>query len=225
MRIERWIILILGIALLRAWWKPYRRRIRRWWQRAKDQMPRQLHPKSPEECPLCQVEVAGITEPISDIQAVESYRESKSRRGRKKTIQTEGYACPYPDCQYFGVTEAQRHALVGFGKLGENKDIQRLRCQACGRTFSSRKGTPLYYIKSEAKEVEEVLWWLAEGVDLSVLLRGTGNYQHFPTRGPFVAQRAAELPPVYSYNRSLSRQPFTHRKRRIRELHSPVVDI
>jgi len=73
------------------------------------------------------------------------------------------------------VTEAQRHALVGFGKLGENKDIQRLKCQACGRTFSSRKGTPLYYIKSEAKEVEEVLWWLAEGVDLSVLVRKTGH--------------------------------------------------
>ena len=99
--------------------------------------------------------MAGITEPVFDIQAVEPYQESKSRRGRKKTIQTEGYACPYSECKYFGVTEAERHALVGFGKLGENKDIQRLRCQACGGTFSSRKGTPLYYVKSEAKEVEE----------------------------------------------------------------------
>ena len=175
MRIERWIILILGIALLRAWWKPYRRRIQRWWKRTKDQLPRQWHPKSPEDCPLCQAEVAGITEPVFDIQAVEPYQESKSRRGRKKTIQTEGYACPYSECKYFGVTEAERHALVGFGKLGENKDIQRLRCQACGGTFSSRKGTPLYYVKSEAKEVEEVLWWLAEGVDLSVLVRKTGH--------------------------------------------------
>lgn len=175
MRIERWIILLLGMALVQAWWKPVRRRMRRWWQRTKEQLPRHWHPKSPKDCPLCQAEAVRITEPVVDLPAVEPYQETKSQRGRKKTILTEGYACPYPDCRYFGVTEAERHALVGFGKLGENKDIQRLRCQACGGMFSSRKGTPLYYIKSEEKEFAEVLWWLAEGVDLSVLVRKTGH--------------------------------------------------
>jgi hypothetical protein len=131
-RIERWIILILGIALVRAWWKPYRRQIERWWQRTKDHLPRQWHPKNPKDCPVCQAEQVAavrITEPILDLQAIEPYQESTSRRGRKKTILTEGHACPYPDCKYFGVTESERHALVGFGKLGENKDVQRLRCQ------------------------------------------------------------------------------------------------
>lgn len=158
MRIERWIILLLGMALVQAWWKPVRRRMRRWWQRTKEQLPRHWHPKSPKDCPLCQAEAVRITEPVVDLPAVEPYQETKSQRGRKKTILTEGYACPYPDCRYFGVTEAERHALVGFGKLGENKNIQRLRCQACGGMFSSRKGTPLYYIKSEEKEFAEVLW-------------------------------------------------------------------
>ena len=38
--------------------------------------------------------------------------------------------------------------------LGEHKDIQRLKCQACGGTFSGRKGTPLYDVKTGAEEVE-----------------------------------------------------------------------
>jgi hypothetical protein len=54
-------------------------------------------------------------------------------------------------------------------------DIQRFKCQACGGTFSSRKGTPLYYVKTATGEMEEVLWYLAEGVDISVLVRRTGH--------------------------------------------------
>ena len=75
----------------------------------------------------------------------------------ERTIWTEGYACPNPDCQYFGVTEAQRHALVGFGKLGENKDVQRLKCQVCGERSAAGKGRRC----TISKEVEEVCWWQA----------------------------------------------------------------
>ncbi len=38
-RIERLVILLLGIALLRAWWKLYRGKVKRWWQRVKDHLP------------------------------------------------------------------------------------------------------------------------------------------------------------------------------------------
>jgi transposase-like protein len=54
------------------------------------------------------------------------------------------------------------HALVGYGT---DNGIQRLKCQACGQVFTSRWGTPLYYLKSDVKQVELVLWFLAEGVD------------------------------------------------------------
>jgi transposase-like protein len=44
------------------------------------------------------------------------------------------------------------------------------------------KGPPLYYVKTTAEEVEEVLWWLAEGVDVSVLVRKTGHSEKTLTR-------------------------------------------
>ncbi|MHB8753330.1 MAG: hypothetical protein ACYDBJ_29615 [Aggregatilineales bacterium] len=67
--------------------------------------------------------------------------------------------------------------MVGYGKIGKDKHIQRWRCQACRTTFSCRRGTPLYYLKSNPAQVEMVLWFLAEGVDVSVLVRYTGRHE------------------------------------------------
>jgi hypothetical protein len=39
-RIERLIIVLLGIALLRAWWKLYKGKVKRWLKRVKDHLPR-----------------------------------------------------------------------------------------------------------------------------------------------------------------------------------------
>ena len=44
------------------------------------------------------------------------WRERKSSRGKRKTICTAGYACPRPDCDYFGNTDSTFHALVGDGQ-------------------------------------------------------------------------------------------------------------
>jgi transposase-like protein len=60
---------------------------------------------------------------------------------------------------------------VGNGKRSQDHDIQYLKCQACQKTFTSRKGTPMYYLKTKINQVEMVLWFLAEGVDLSVMVR------------------------------------------------------
>jgi IS1 family transposase len=70
------------------------------------------------------------------------------------------------------VRDGAVHALVGYGK---DSGIQRFKCQACGKVFSSRLGTPLYYLKTSPRTVELVLWFLAEGVDASVLVRYTGH--------------------------------------------------
>ena len=45
-RIERLIIVLLGLALLRAWWKLYKGKVKRWLKRTKDHMPRHWPPKS-----------------------------------------------------------------------------------------------------------------------------------------------------------------------------------
>ncbi len=72
----------------------------------------------------------------------------KSRRGAPKRIDTEGFACPNRQCVYFGNTDACFHALLGDGKHGRAEPIQTFRCQECRTTFSARRNTPLYRLKT-----------------------------------------------------------------------------
>jgi len=65
--------------------------------------------------------------------------------------------------------------LVGYGWIDQARTIRRLRCQACRKTFTVRKGTPLYYLKTDPRQVEMVLWFLAEGLDQAVMIRFTGH--------------------------------------------------
>ena len=172
-RIERVIILVLGMALLKALWKLHRNKVKQWWKGVKDRLPRHWRPKSPADCPSCQLEARSELYPEPQ-ERPGPYAASKSARGRKKQLKTEGWACLNMSCEYYGETDASRHAVIGHGKIGRDKTIQRLKCAACETTFSSRKGTPLYYAKTEPEMMGEVLWWLAEGVDVSVLVRRFG---------------------------------------------------
>jgi IS1 family transposase/transposase-like protein len=101
----------------------------------------------------------------------------KSRRGAPKRIDTEGFACPNPHCPYFRITDAHIHALVGDGKHGHAESIQTFRCQACHSTFSARRNTPLYRLKTPSHRVALVLSALAEGLDSSAAERVFGYRQ------------------------------------------------
>ena len=57
------------------------------------------------------------------------WSEVKSRRRAPKRVNTEGFACPNQQCLYFGITDADIHALVGDGKHGHAERIQTFRCQ------------------------------------------------------------------------------------------------
>jgi len=129
--------------------------------------------KTPKDCPACQSGLQLAIRPIR--REVKPWLEWKSKRGRKKTIQTQGHACLNEGCEYYGIRDEQVHALVGNGKRGARSDIQTLKCQSCGSSFSTRRNTPLYYLKTNPERVEVCLWLLAEGVDISVLVRFTGH--------------------------------------------------
>jgi hypothetical protein len=105
------------------------------------------------------------------------WREVKSRRGAPKRIDTQGYACPNPQCRYFGIIEAHLHALVGDGKHGHAERIQTFRCQACRTTFTARRHTPLYRLKTPSHQVAMVLTALAEGLNASAAERVFGYRQ------------------------------------------------
>jgi IS1 family transposase len=108
---------------------------------------------------------------------VRPWREVKSRRGAPKGVYTAGFACPNPKCFYFGITDDQIHALVGDGKHGCAERIQTFRCQACRTTFSARRHTPLYRLKTPSHQIAMVITALAEGLDPSAAERVFGFRQ------------------------------------------------
>ncbi len=127
---------------------------------------RLLKPRTPDDCPQCRRDKASPVVEMATRLPIRPWSELKSRRGAPKRIDTQGYACDNPACAYFGIADSQVHALVGDGAHGKLERIQTLRCQACGHTFSSRRHTPLYRLKTASARVAEVLAALAEGLDV-----------------------------------------------------------
>src|SRR3989442_7018427 len=123
-----------------------------------------LKPRSPDDCPACRLASPPSSVVGSGPTPVRPWREVKSRRGAPKRVNTKGFACPNPKCPYFGRTDDQIHALVGDGKHGQAERIQTFRCQACRTTFSARRDTPLYHLKTPSHQVAMVLSALAEGL-------------------------------------------------------------
>jgi transposase-like protein/IS1 family transposase len=138
---------------------------------------RLLKPRSPRDCPACRLSSplsAGV-EPAP--LPVRPWCEIKSRRGAPKRIDTQGFSCPNQQCPYLGVTDAQVHALVGDGTHGRAEQIQTFRGPACHTTFTARRHTPLYRLKTPSQQVAMVLTALAEGLDPSAAERVFGYRQ------------------------------------------------
>jgi len=172
---------------------------------------RLLKPRTPLDCPACRLSCAHSSVVGPAPLHVRPWREVKSRRGAPKRVNTEGFACPNHQCPYFGITDAQIHALVGDGKHGSAERIQTLRCQACHTTFTSRRTTALYRLKTPSQQIARVLSALAEGLDPSAAERVLGYRQATITTWLSRAARAradlarAVLPP------SLAPAPSTGR--------------
>jgi len=153
---------------------------------------RLLKPRTPDDCPACRLASTGSSGGGPAPTPVRPWREVKSRRGAPKRVNTEGFACPNQQCPYFGITDAQIHALVGDGKHGQAERIQTFRCQACRTTFSARRHTPLYRLKTPSQQVAVVLAALAEGLDASAAERVFGYRQATITSWLTRAGRHAE---------------------------------
>jgi IS1 family transposase/transposase-like protein len=168
--------LVLLLLILLTW------RIWMWWcQRDQDrpavaaQIQRLLKPRTPNDCPTCCQQAAAPRGTVPLYLSVSPWRDRKSRRGAPKRIVTQGFACPQRACPYYQITDAQIHALVGDGMHGKTERIQTFRCQACQTTFSARRNTPLYRLKTASHRVAEVLAALAEGLDVAAAVRVFGH--------------------------------------------------
>ena len=138
---------------------------------------RLLKPRCPDDCPACRLASTASSGEEPAPGPVRPWREVKSRRGAPKRVNTEGFACLNLQCPYCGITDAQVHALVGDGKHGHAEQIQTFRCQACRTTFSARRDTPLYRLKTPSQQIAVVLSALAEGLDPSAAERVFGYRQ------------------------------------------------
>jgi hypothetical protein len=156
-------------------------------------LPRLLKPRCPDDCPACRLATPASLGRGPAPGPVRPWREIKSRRGAPKRIPTDGFACPNRQCTYFGNTDAHWHALVGDGKHGKAEPIQTFRCQACRTTFTSRRNTPLYRLKTSSQQVAVVLSALAEGLDASAAERVFGSCLATITRWLTRAGKHAEL--------------------------------
>jgi hypothetical protein len=119
-----WLILacVLAIALPLICWLLWHRE---WPSLGRLGGERHRHPGHPEDCPLCRQAAgqAGCSECAHVERVVEPWSGRKSRRGRKKELETEGLACPNPGCVYVGIGDSAIHAIVGDGKRGVTDTI------------------------------------------------------------------------------------------------------
>jgi IS1 family transposase len=181
-------LILLGIILgLLAWC------CRSTWHRALPHLPkrtRQLHPSTPNDCPLCRQAATSYQSPPAIV--VRPWRDERWRRGAPRRIATQGHACRNPHCLYYGVIDAQIHALVADGHQGRTDRIQQFRCQACGTKVSARWGTALSHLKTPPARIGEVLSSLAEGLPIGAAVRVFGHGEATVTRWRDRAAQHAE---------------------------------
>ena len=89
-------------------------------ERWSEKRPRRMRPRTPEDCPYCGEEHESHCHPLVRLrQHPVPYTERKSRRGRPKEKQTEEYCCWNLACEYYGIRNADVHAIVSDGHNGK----------------------------------------------------------------------------------------------------------
>ena len=88
------------------------------WQRdllpeKKAKTPKPLKPKTPEDCAMCREAKALPPKEVQPCQMPCPWSAVRNRRGRQKSISTQGYASNNRKCVYFHIMDEKVHALVG----------------------------------------------------------------------------------------------------------------
>src|SRR5690242_1748363 len=81
---------------------------------AKERKARQRHAQSAKDCPACRAAHGQCA--VHESRKIEAWLKGHSRRGRPKSVVTDGHSCNNPACPYYQITDSQLHALVGDGK-------------------------------------------------------------------------------------------------------------
>jgi transposase-like protein len=71
------------------------------------------------------------------------------------------FACPNPDCLKYG--QAGQKNLRPHGWSSKARGVRCLRCTQCNKSFSQRKGTPLFGIRISDQKALSIAQHLVEG--------------------------------------------------------------
>ena len=166
-------ILIVGMVFNNWFWTSKKRKYsplshpiplwRRWW------------PRNPSHCGCCRAETQ-ISEPVPRQLAVWAWSLQRSKRGRKKSIDSSGHFCPNPDCQYHENRDAKTHALVSNGQHG-HQGIRQWVCQACGTYVSERNDTAMSNLKKRPDDVARTREMLNRGISQADV---AAHHEHTP---------------------------------------------
>jgi len=136
---------------------------------------RENQPRSPKDCPACAAQPGQCAEHGQRV--VEAWSTRKSKRGRPKQVESDGYCCNNPACVYYGITDGRVHALVSHGRRCKTEAVQYWKCEACQKVSTSRRNTAMYRLHTASQRVQEVTTALGEGVDLAAGTRIFGPDQ------------------------------------------------
>ena len=92
--------------------------------------PPPLKPATPDSCPHCRAQA--VVESLSPLQPTvlvnpqadpwtDSVVTARRGRGRPKTLNTHGFACPNPKCNFYNQPDPRKHKLIGHGQHGKHE--------------------------------------------------------------------------------------------------------
>ena len=182
---QKLVLTIEGLILLFVWtviWADYLQALYRRWtdrrQRKKGEW--KLKPRTPEDCPSCRLEQRlGV---LDTSRTARPWPEVKSRRGRPKTHDTDGYACMNPGCEYYQDTEGTHHALRWDGWRNQGEATPSLECGACGSKHTARLGTPMYRLKTASERVALATHQAMKGMSIADISEVLGLSEETVTR-------------------------------------------
>jgi IS1 family transposase/transposase-like protein len=131
----------------------------------KPKRPYHMHPRSPEECFLCNLDQ--IMGAVYETSPPLAWKDVKSARGRPKTYDSEGFACMNVDCPYYKITDASMHALRRDGTRNKCEPTPVWECGCCQKKHTAWLGTPQYRLKTPSREVSRAIHMAMKGIAIA----------------------------------------------------------
>jgi hypothetical protein len=148
--LESEMLVILLVILLGAYYGWIGKRWRKV-EQGKEKRAWNLHPRPPADCQDCRL---ALPEGLLKVnRSPDPWGMVKSRRGRPKEHNSDGYACMNRRCAYYRITDRHIHALRWDGQRNQCEATDQWECGACGSKHTARLGTPMYQLKTASERV------------------------------------------------------------------------